>query len=210
MTQYYRKPIDVEAYQVGSDQPKPDWVLHVFEWGMLGYKVVIAGIESMVVPSGTWIVQEYEVYRLYSDESFKLMFDSCGSPSDDADLTAAIQHLDELIDKNDFNCPECCKDHVKLRQWLIELCALRVICGVAENAAMDYSMFNGCEIKTICGYPFAQAVNILRNYSSLELKIKEMVGTLREWYQLLDAEDAPNGVYLQHLVDYLRSLSIDV
>lgn len=209
MTQYYRKPIDVEAYQVGSDQPKPDWVLQVFEWGMLGYKVIIDGIDSMVVPSGTWIVQKYGVYRLYSDESFKLMFDSCDDPTNDT-LNEAIQHLNELLNKDDFNCPECRQDHVNLHQWLVELRALRVICGVAENAGMDYSMFNGCEIKTICGYPFAQVVSILRNYKSLELKINEMVSTLRDWYQLLDAEDAPNGSYLQHLVDYLRSLGVNV
>lgn len=38
-----------------------------------------------------------------------------------SDLQGAIDHIDDLLERDAFSCEECRCEHVQLREWLVEL-----------------------------------------------------------------------------------------
>lgn len=62
MTKYRKKPVELEAWQVGSDEPKPEWVKRVMLFDE--------------PESGTWLIKSftkygYEYVEFMSDERFR-------------------------------------------------------------------------------------------------------------------------------------------
>lgn len=48
-------------------------------------------------------------------------------------LEEAIEHLNELINNNNFNCEECKQEHIQLLKWLKELQELRKNAPVVQR-----------------------------------------------------------------------------
>ena len=56
----------------------------------------------------------------------------------------------------------------------------------------------------------AKAKDIEQRYEQLAQVAIDMYETLQDWYQLLDAEDAPNGCYIAGFAEQLEALGVGV
>lgn len=68
MTRYRKKPVEVEAWQVGSDEPMPDWIHEVLPAPRHGYGavVVMTFARPLYAFDGVWIVSSDETaWRMF-------------------------------------------------------------------------------------------------------------------------------------------------
>lgn len=72
----------------------------------------------------------------------------------DQQLDNTIEHLDELLRQNDFSCDECHAGHEQLREWLLELKALKPRYKQLEQVAKDMLAF--MEASRAASLPFNQ------------------------------------------------------
>lgn len=52
-------------------------------------------------------------------------------------LQEGIDHLREVLTKNEFGCEECRKEHEQLLMWLVELKFYRVNLGISDEDTLD-------------------------------------------------------------------------
>lgn len=72
MTNYRRKSIKVKAWQVGSDEPIPTWILHFSIMGPDGeYRIVPRSGPVLYVPFEWFVIKDGELYSYVSPREFE-------------------------------------------------------------------------------------------------------------------------------------------
>lgn len=73
MTKYKKKPIEVEAWQVGSDEPMPEDMRKdcAFNGDYMAYYVDGCGYAS----NGDWIIRDYEWYSIADNDIFEQTYE---------------------------------------------------------------------------------------------------------------------------------------
>lgn len=76
MTRYRKKPVEVEAWQVGSDETKPDWVMCGKFDKKKGLPIAFEECGVIYVKESTWIVRkDNEMVQLLTDKGFRQTYE---------------------------------------------------------------------------------------------------------------------------------------
>lgn len=129
-TKYVSKDFISEAYEVGSDKV-PSFLESVSENRSGGYTCKIRGGNSVVAFQGEWVLPDKGGIHLISDSVFREKYVPIrtignGESSEvelgsDGELSDAIDHVRDLLSKDDFPNCGCKEDHERLLGWLEEL-----------------------------------------------------------------------------------------
>ncbi len=70
MTRYRKKPVEVEAWQVGSDEPMPEWLGLLSETLGNGDLLYRTSRGSCRLPAGVCAVYDGEIVKFFTAECF--------------------------------------------------------------------------------------------------------------------------------------------
>lgn len=101
MARYRKKPQEVEAWQVGSEEPMPEWVRDVVNAPAYGYGAVVVMTfdEPLTAFAGDWIVaSDGEAWRAWADD-FEQAYEPAVEPT--------CPDCGKALNTNWGHCPEC-------------------------------------------------------------------------------------------------------